>query len=453
MLLSVVIVVFAVVVSWWRLGAGLAIAAQGYLIRSAFTFDTPPADAALGILLPALVFLVVGVKSVDVTTGYRIDVVDALLFVLGGVLLFGSLHAPDSWLGAEIALRYFALGVSFYFFGRLMLAGDARRARRNLSAYLVATWIIAVGLGALSLVIGPGLSVWRLSIGNAHPVSFSLLIGMALLINIYWTIGNRKLGLLSAVSVYTSAAFLAFIFVASNTRGTVIAFAVGLLIIASQVVMRQGFLRTMVQFIVTIALIGGSIGVLSVWYPDLVARLVARLSQGFFLITASDKGESINDRLNAYSAALQFFSENPVWGVGTGGFAAYHVPYYAHTAEYAHNMVLEIAAEQGFIGLSVLALLLGAILVHIFAALRFRGRELVLPLLAALVVFNLVVAQFSFTLWMHKNLFLVLGLLVSSNTLSLIPSIRVRLSQDKRLEVNVSNVVGSVFLLLRGRPS
>lgn len=428
MLLSLAIVVVTLFATLWKPGVGLAIATNGYLVRAALSIqDTPLAtpaalnpapetdDPVLAVGLPAVVFLAIAIKSIKTLPRYRIYAIDVLLFALGFVLIFGVLHTPAPESGAEIALRYFALGASFYFFGRLMLTGDAKRVGENLNAFLATTWAIAISLGALALLTGPGLSLSRFTLGSAHPVPFSLLIGTALIINLYW-IANMKSSIVSIAALLAacaSTAFLTFIFVASNTRGTLVAFAVTLLLVTPPLIFRRFSFKVVTRFAAILLLGGGSsAAALWTWQPALVERLLENLS----LITSDNKGESISDRVAAQDAALQMFSENVVWGVGTGGYGFYY-----SFVDYPHNMVLEIAAEQGILGIFVLSLLLCAIPAYALFVIRAWPRDPVLLLLLALVVFNLVEAQFSFTLWMHKNLFLMLGFLVARSAVYRLP--------------------------------
>jgi O-antigen ligase len=420
MLLSVGIIVVTLLATLWKPGVGLAVATNGYLIRAALSIQATPQtasaapdlapetdDPVLAVGLPAVVFLVIAIKSINTLPRYRIYAIDVLLFALGFVLIFGVLYAPDFEAGAEIALRYFALGASFYFFGRLMLTGDAKKAEENLNTFLATTWASAILLGAGALLTGPGLSLSRFTLGSAHPVPFSLLLGTALIINLYW-IARMKSSVVSVpvlLAACASIAFLTFIFVASNTRGTLIALAVSLLLVAPSLVFQQFSFRVVTRFATVLLLVGGSTSAaLWAWQPALLERLL----EGLSLITAANKGESITERLVAQDAALQMFRENVVWGVGTGGYA-FHYSFLA----YAHNMALEIAAEQGILGIFVLSLLLCTILAHALFVLKVWRRDPVLLLLLALLVFNLVEAQFSFTLWMHKNLYLMLGFLVA----------------------------------------
>jgi O-antigen ligase len=67
-------------------------------------------------------------------------------------------------------------------------------------------------------------------------------------------------------------------------------------------------------------------------------------------------GENTSDRarLARYSVAWESFCNSRGIGVGTGGFAA---QYGTVGRDYPHNLVLEVAAEQGVLGLLVLAVI------------------------------------------------------------------------------------------------
>ena len=70
------------------------------------------------------------------------------------------------------------------------------------------------------------------------------------------------------------------------------------------------------------------------------------------LLFAEQKGNSIEARLEAYKFAGRLFVKRPLVGAGTGSFkplfASVESPY---SLKYAHNAFLEIAAENGLLGL------------------------------------------------------------------------------------------------------
>ncbi|GGF22672.1 hypothetical protein GCM10010954_21860 [Halobacillus andaensis] len=61
-------------------------------------------------------------------------------------------------------------------------------------------------------------------------------------------------------------------------------------------------------------------------------------------------GNSIGARRDMYSEAINIFYENPFLGEGTNSF-----PFYSKWDIYPHNLILEIAAEFGILGLIILS--------------------------------------------------------------------------------------------------
>ena len=95
------------------------------------------------------------------------------------------------------------------------------------------------------------------------------------------------------------------------------------------------------------------------------SNLSNRVSTLVSLVDEEKKAdESINQRLNFYSQALNHIIENPFFGAGIGNWkiksidtnkkniVGYQVPYHVH------NDFLELAAELGLIGLGIYLLLL-----------------------------------------------------------------------------------------------
>jgi O-antigen ligase len=71
------------------------------------------------------------------------------------------------------------------------------------------------------------------------------------------------------------------------------------------------------------------------------------------LLEFSNPGGSAGGRLELYSKALEGFAEKPFMGWGLGSFSVYETG--VDTREYPHNLVLQIAMEQGLAGLVALA--------------------------------------------------------------------------------------------------
>jgi O-antigen ligase len=80
---------------------------------------------------------------------------------------------------------------------------------------------------------------------------------------------------------------------------------------------------------------------------ELFSTLACRMQ-----VFMTDLGDSAKMRLNLYEEAIRLWTSSPIWGGGTGGFAI-AVTGSAFIREYPHNIVLELGAEIGLVGVLV----------------------------------------------------------------------------------------------------
>ena len=72
---------------------------------------------------------------------------------------------------------------------------------------------------------------------------------------------------------------------------------------------------------------------------------------------------SIESRLGFASLAVELFKENPIWGVGVEGFIGYSAEYFPlNGGRDVHNAYLQIAVEQGLVGIAAHGYLLYTLL-------------------------------------------------------------------------------------------
>ncbi|GIO52452.1 O-antigen ligase family protein [Paenibacillus cineris] len=407
MIYTIGIIILVFILSWWRPEVGLAVSVQSYLIRSALNpavysdqTNNTSDDPILSVVLPAIIFGVIIIKMLQRKNEhlrFNIRLLDSLFFVLGAVLLFGALYSPFKYDAILVTLKFFVLGISYYYFGRLYFSKheDVTKAAVN---FMITTWILAIILGSYAYIKSYGIDYFRLTIGNAHPIPFSLLIASGILINVYWLFKPRP-SKLQRVILFVTFFVLLVIFISANTRGTIISLAVSLLFMfLASLIQKKVKLR---QFLIGIISLFGVLYLIANILPDTTETVKKNLE----LIVSSDHGVSINERSMAHSDALKLFNDHIMFGVGTAGFKKYS------QIDYAHNAFLEIISENGLIGgitLGLVFLVISSILLKIM--IRQNGLTL---LIASLVVLNMVEMQFSFTLWMHKWFFLFCGLLVS----------------------------------------
>jgi O-antigen ligase len=67
---------------------------------------------------------------------------------------------------------------------------------------------------------------------------------------------------------------------------------------------------------------------------------------------ARNPGGTMEQRLDYYRSAISAFCEEPLLGLGLDGWTVYY--YGFEKSDYPHNIVLEVAAEQGLVGVAAL---------------------------------------------------------------------------------------------------
>jgi O-antigen ligase len=150
------------------------------------------------------------------------------------------------------------------------------------------------------------------------------------------------------VALVGIAAYLVF---ASGSRGPIIAAlvvagaAVGYRLVSA---LRQ--VRLPRSFALGVGLVMTVVILAALGALDSVDRLrQSRLVEGFSL-TAIARDENVLSRGVAVRSAIETFQDHPVLGAGLGGFAE------SGARQYPHNLVVEVAAESGLIGVALLLL-------------------------------------------------------------------------------------------------
>ena len=96
-------------------------------------------------------------------------------------------------------------------------------------------------------------------------------------------------------------------------------------------------------------LILASVGILII-----VAVIIAGLSnESDLLISVFDSNETLFSRLNRatnFDTAIMFIKQSPFFGQGLGGYYIQGESNYGEAVSYAHNLILELLCEIGFVG-------------------------------------------------------------------------------------------------------
>ena len=206
---------------------------------------------------------------------------------------------------------------------------------------------------------------------NVNITAFSILYKVPFFI---FTIFNLKRIKTVAIIIISLVVF-SLIFFASgtlnSTRGAILTYTILsplLLILSGSVYFKlkqKRFLIISLTYTLALALSFPINSFISDYLDKSDSNLSNRVSTLVSLVDEEKKAdESINQRLNFYSQALNHIIENPFFGTGIGNWkiksidtnkkniVGYQVPYHVH------NDFLELAAELGLIGLGIYLLLL-----------------------------------------------------------------------------------------------
>jgi len=414
--IMLLIFTFEIFIGWRYPLVAVAIASQSYIIRNAFvaSYDLEIVgnfqEEIWGILFPlaayAILFLkIIEKKNLNIP---KLVASDVILILLTIILIAGSIYSPDPYRGLEIAARFIALSLGYYILLRLYLTRHV--LNHCVYVYFIGLWLISILASFIALLFQTEIDR-RLTIGENHPIPFGMLIASGLLINVFF-IARSEMVYRRVPRVFLFATFLLllYVFIASNNRGPFIALVISVSFLLAFSIIRFSFVGINFRYIKQVMLLVMGISLIFVWIlfinPDFIDRLLNGLTM--LLKSGEEKGESALVRINAWDTALDLFVSHPIIGVGTGGFAHFH------SIEYPHNLIYEIAAENGALGLLPLLFLIIISLWEIMLSARKKANPFAI-LAASLTLLNLLEAQVSYTLWMHKGWLISLALLIALN--------------------------------------
>ncbi len=298
------------------------------VLRLPFNLDW---TATMGI---SAIFLLI-LRAAVVRKRVRIVITRNDFFIAGLILVlgFGLMYSRDPSYGIERVLELLFLGVlASYFLPRIIASfSSSIKMIRN----ILLTIVVLAGITTLLTLFGLGTG--NRSFSSSY-LSWSYFLGVAILsgLALLKISSNRlvRVGIVVLEPLFLVAMILA------KARGPVIS----LVVVVVLVLFWRGRLS-----------IGKKIGV-ALSFLAILAVLFAILPRGIWsryeLLFAEQKGSSIEARVDAYGFAGELFLEHLFIGSGTGSFRSlYALSGSPYSLSYAHNAFLEVAAENGLLGL------------------------------------------------------------------------------------------------------
>ena len=270
---------------------------------------------------------------------------------LTAVISTSLLYSPTPNYGAEKVVRF--LGIcSLLFFAPIVLV----RRERDLRVFVVALVGLSTALSVKTLYglfhIRLILNGWDQWVTSVTEIGAGQLAGMAILAIVYYRFASpnviRWLTILCVPMLVVGLA-------GANARGPILSLAV-VLVLGAIFMRRQQSLQS--QFLVTLFILGLLLGGLVFLLNrtpgeahDTMANKAEELSN---LAAGHNPGGTAGKRLEFYDDAMRAFESRPVIGWGVGGWSQFY--YHEDKRGYPHNLFLEVAVEQGAVGLLVLCL-------------------------------------------------------------------------------------------------
>jgi hypothetical protein len=262
------------------------------------------------------------------------------------------LHTSSPEYGATLALKFLTIGL-FLFLVPLLLFRDERDLRHFALAMLAFAVPLALFRIFVTLTSSAGATEDITQIGAGH------LIGMTILLIVNYPITERQW---LRRLIFMTFPLLAAGLIAADARGP--AFAC-LALLGWSVFKGQGarFFAGTLAKVGILVMVLGVVGFTVMKMTNTGNRRVSQKRAEIMQILSGEMPRgSVAARLFGYSGAISGFAAHPLLGVGTGGsrgyLATYHGPFGLTGADlqlkYPHNVVLQVAAEQGIFGLVVL---------------------------------------------------------------------------------------------------
>ncbi len=342
---------------------------------------------------------------------------DVWLSIFLIVLVGGSYLTPDPQHGVKKAILFAIAVVLPYMMARVFF-----RTYKQIKIFLITILSLAAGIAIILIIMSflPTYTTGRLLFLEANPIPTGTLLAVGLIIAVIGLSSDlfkknihSKAFCIAIIPLFLFGMFL------SGVRGPFISAIVGLAFYLLIMYIRKPWVLISMAGIVLFLLV--TFSMLNPYIASKVPNIRA-YSPGAII-----HGTSFKDRLERYEAAIKLFTQRRLLGGGTNSYSQR-----TKLDEYPHNIFFEVISENGLIGLLVFLGFLSSIVwagFRYFTIHRIRldphERSIGLAILTVSLTL-LVEKQFSYSLTMHKELFVFLGLIVNLPYLSHHPYLKRR---------------------------
>jgi len=279
------------------------------------------------------------------------------VFLIFCIISFvSSINIAESIIVLSSLITFFTAFVIIYF---LSLQIDKNFINFCLILFVLSSFIesLSVILSAIDVKFIQNINVERtLDIrgfaANINISAFSIVYKLPFLMYLFYKFDSKSLRFLSLVFLITSFSALFLLL----SRGAFVAMTVSVFSFILYNFRKTTILKTVTLLLIILI---SSIMTQNIFLNDNKSQIIDRISS----ISPDRSDDSVNERLNYYSHALESIKINPILGIGIGNWKLKSIEYAGqamngYTVPYhAHNDFLQIGSEIGIIGLIFYAFL------------------------------------------------------------------------------------------------
>ncbi|GKV57403.1 O-antigen polymerase [Sporosarcina sp. NCCP-2222] len=301
----------------------------------------------ISILFIALTFIAVVIKIASKKRIHKTILLPIIsltiiysMFLISYIISLGEIYATEK------ILKFSFVTLPSIVFALILL--DNKKA---LHRFFISIAMIAFVLSVFSLpsIFHRGSSLGFIGFNGGNYQGLALLNGIGLIIQVFYFLLEAHSKRLKMLSLLV-ASITAFVLFATGSRMPILAFIVtSVYILGNSFYFRRDiiFLRKGVKLLFLLSTLS-------------IPLLCIMVNKGFFetiiyrfsvLFTEESGGDSSAGRIERYKSAYEMIKRSPFVGEGLGGFPLYYSG--EDISDYPHNIILEIIAEMGLIGLVV----------------------------------------------------------------------------------------------------
>lgn len=305
----------------------------------------------------------------------------ALLFcVFVTVLIASFAYTPAEQYGASKVTRFAVFEVLAFFAPFVLLT-----TRSRLQQLIHWTILLSVALAAKDfyLLLHPSAEVLK-GDTDITQIGDGMLFGIALLTVIFANPIRSRLATYLLCSLLVGAMFIA------TARTPLVALFIALLVTA--VVMRSGDAgvsrKRLFAGLAASMVVGGAVLLWMQTLPGATEKVHWKEEELLAFATGAQLSSgTMRERVELDRSALHATMEHPVGGLGVGGWSVYYSK--QDIPRFPHNFILEVSAEEGLVGVSLLIALLLVLLRRAKALLATHTFSFLFPTFVFLVLYNM----------------------------------------------------------------